>query len=102
MSDFDEMLRRAWEKYKIKKSMQEKHGKSYEQLKFKESVEFVEKHFKSILSVPIIIGILAAYLMYRDFGFPKLEEVLLSWTIGLTIVAAIITLLEKYTKILTK
>lgn len=102
MSDFDEMLKRAWERYREKRRMKEEHGKSYERLKFEESLEFLERHFKSIISIPIIIGFIAAFIMYKEFGWEKLEEVLLSWTIGLTIIATIVTLLERYTKIITK
>ncbi|MCD6575684.1 MAG: hypothetical protein J7K73_00825 [Nanoarchaeota archaeon] len=100
MNSFDLMLKKAWEKYKLKKAQQYKHGESYERLKREESIEFITKHFKSIISIPIVIGVIAAMIMYKEFGWQKLEEVLLSWTIGLTIIATIVTLLERYTKLI--
>ncbi len=98
--NFDDMLKRAWERYKERKRQKSEQGKSYERLKREESIEFFKRHFKSIISVPIIIGILAAILMYHEFGWIKLKETLLSWTIGLTLLATIVTLLERYTKLM--
>ncbi|MCD6547829.1 MAG: hypothetical protein J7K22_04740 [Nanoarchaeota archaeon] len=71
---------------------------SYERLKREEFFEFFIKHFKSILSIPILIGVVAAIIMYDEFGWEKLEEVLLSWTIGLTLLATIVALIERYTR----
>ncbi len=102
MSNLDRMLKNSWEKYKLKKAERYKHGESYERLKREESLKFIVTHFKSVISIPIIIGVIASIIMYQEFGWKKLEEVLLSWTIGLTIIATIITLLERYTKIITK
>jgi hypothetical protein len=42
------------------------------------------------IPIPIIIGGLAAYYMYIEFGWKALEQSLLSWTIGLTLIATIV------------
>ena len=99
-TNFDEKLKRAWEKRKALRLEKLRKGKSYDQLKKEESLESMKKHFKSIISVPIIIGFFAAVVMYRDFGWKSLESSLLSWTIGLTIIVTLITLVERYTKLI--
>ena len=98
--NFDDRLKRAWEKYKERRRQKYENGKSYEKLKRENSINFLKSHFKGIISVPILIGVLAAIIMYKEFGWLKLEEVLLSWTIGLTVLATIVTLLERYTKLI--
>jgi len=98
--EFDDKLKRAWERYKEIKRQRYEHGRSYERLKRENSIDFLKNHFKGVVSVPILIGVLAAIVMYKEFGWIKLEEVLLSWTIGLTVLATIVTLLERYTKII--
>ena len=99
--DFDDQLKRAWERYKDKKRKKEDHAKEYMRFKRDESLAFFKNNFKSILSIPIAIGIIAAIVMYYQFGWIELQKILLSWTIGLTLLATIVTLLERYTKILT-
>ena len=98
--DFDNQLKKAWEKYKHKKKKKEEHAKAYEKYKRDESFAFFKSNFKSIISIPIIIGVIAAIVMYYRFGWIELEKTLLSWTIGLTLLATIVTLLERYTKLL--
>lgn len=99
-SSFDDRLRRAWERHKALKMKKLEKGRSYEKLKKEESFESFKIHFKSIISVPIIIGIFASIILYEEFGWRALENTLLSWTIGLTIIVTIITLIERYTKLI--
>ncbi|MBW2992536.1 hypothetical protein KY345_04935 [Candidatus Woesearchaeota archaeon] len=57
------------------------------------------KKLKVSVPLQIIIGIAACVLMYYLFGGRSLLETLLSWTIGMTIIATIITsILSKYHK----
>lgn len=51
------------------------------------------------ITIPVLIGIFAAILMWWKFGWDELAHTLLSWTIGLTILAATITLLERIDKV---
>jgi len=49
---------------------------------------------KRAITIPIIIGIIAALTMYFIYGIDELVYTLLNWTIGLTIAAAIISTLK--------
>lgn len=55
------------------------------------------KKLKVLIPIQIVIGIVACFLMYFIFGGNKLVETLLSWTIGMTIIAAFVTsMFSKY------
>jgi len=56
--------------------------------------EFYKK-LRRYVTIPIIIGIVAAALLYHYYGPRALFQNLLNWTIGLTIVATIIAYLPK-------
>ena len=56
--------------------------------------EFVNKNLKKLISIPLMIGLVASILMYYTFGLLELEKTLLSWTIGITSVTAIIAFIE--------
>ena len=56
----------------------------------------IRSHIKRLISIPIIIGAVASVVLYLRFGWEVLEQTLLSWTIGLTILAAILAIIEKY------
>jgi polyferredoxin len=58
-------------------------------------IHHIKHNLKKALSIPIIIGVAASWLMYHRFGWPILEQTLLSWTMGGTILATIITLLQR-------
>lgn len=59
---------------------------------------FLNKIF-GMLSFQIIIGVFAAYSMYKIFGLGELLRTFLSWMIGVTIVAAFISaLINKFHK----
>ncbi len=53
------------------------------------------KRMRRLVPIPIMIGILAAIMMHKYFGWQSLLETLLGWVIGLTIVATIIAYLPK-------
>lgn len=59
--------------------------------------EFYKKLRRNV-SIPIIIGIFAAALLYHYYGPEALFQNLLNWIIGLTIVATIIAYLPKQFK----
>ena len=54
-------------------------------------------------TVPIqaLIGITAAFYFYLRFGWSDLERVLLTWVIGITLAATLVTfMINKYKKII--
>lgn len=69
------------------------------EIKKLDPVSKLTKTLKRSLPIPIIIGIAASAIMYRFYGGAKLIETLLSWIIGMTLIAFIITsILSKYEK----
>lgn len=49
------------------------------------------RKLRVLIPVQILLGIIACFLMYFIFGGNKLAETLLSWTIGMTIIATLVT-----------
>jgi len=45
----------------------------------------------ALLSIEIVLGVFAGYLMFKFFGLGELLKTVLSWVIGMTLVAAFIT-----------
>ena len=75
-------------------------GPMSEEVKKKKILEEFVSHLKNHIKFEIVIGIVAAYLLYLLFGFDVLIKTLLSWAIGITLVATVITsLLNKYRRI---
>jgi len=70
-----------------------------QRIKKQQTISRILYKLRRAITVPIIIGIIAAVLMYLWYGREILIQTLLSWTIGLTILAAAITLLERWNKI---
>jgi len=68
-------------------------------LKKQQKISTTLYKLRKAISIPIIIGIFAAVLMWKFYGWDNLARTLLSWTIGLTILAAIITLLERVDRV---
>lgn len=64
-------------------------------IKQKQQVTSVFEKLKKVITIPLVIGFIAAFLMYQYYGWDELIRSLLSWTIGLTILATIITVLGK-------
>ncbi len=55
---------------------------------------------KKLVTVELLIGVVAAFSLYMEFGWKELERTLLSWIIGITLVATIITfMISRYNKI---
>ena len=54
-----------------------------------------KKHLKRIIPIPIIVGSLAALVMYNLYGGEAVLKAFLTWIIGLTLIATIITYLPK-------
>jgi len=53
-----------------------------------------KKLFISVLKMtplPIIIGLAAALIYYQNYGWYELKKTALSWTIGVTLIAAMYT-----------
>lgn len=82
--------------YELAERAHEAHN--YQRKKYFEKqrkIHSIKHNLKKALSIPIIIGILAAVVMYYRFGWVELEKQLLSWTMGGTILATIVTLLQR-------
>ena len=47
-------------------------------------------HLKKYIHIPLIIGIAAAFLTWQLFGLQTVIATILSWVIGITLVATII------------
>ena len=94
--DFDEMLQKAI------KRREEQLRKNVEQeerilkIKKEQSVKKIKKQLSRLISIPIGIGILAAAFTYHRFGWMFLEQILLSWIIGATIITTVIAVMERY------
>ena len=55
---------------------------------------------KKLITVELLIGIIAAFSMYMQYGWKELERTLLSWIIGITLAATIVTfMIERYKRI---
>ena len=52
-------------------------------------------HLKQNIQIPLIIGIIAAILTWSLFGLQTLLATVLSWVIGITIVATLIGAVAK-------
>ena len=50
------------------------------------------------ISFSILMGVLASIIVYFRFGWVTLEQYLLSWMIGATVMTAILSLFEKIDK----
>tara|TARA_Y100000310_G_C20338152_1_gene648502 strand:- start:140 stop:424 length:285 start_codon:yes stop_codon:yes gene_type:complete len=54
-----------------------------------------KKNIRKLVPIPILVGVLAAVLMYYIYGGDALLRSFLSWVIGLTLIATIIAYLPK-------
>jgi hypothetical protein len=53
-----------------------------------------------LVPIQVLIGIVAAFYFYMRFGWSDLEKTLLTWIIGLTLSATIVTvMINKYKKV---
>ena len=77
-----------------------------------EKAQAHEKHKKNVfkkftlslrrlLTFELLIGIIAAFMLYVGFGWNELQRTLLSWIIGITMVSTMITfMVNRYNKLL--
>lgn len=87
---------KGWEKAIKKAVMKRRLEKANENAKHH---HFDFQKLKQYISIPIIIGLVAAFLFYFEFGWEDLKHVLLSWLIGITLVATLIaSLLTRFEK----
>ena len=63
----------------------------------KAKIEFYKK-LKMLVPIHLVLGIVAAYTMYRLYGGDLLIRTVLSWLIGLTLMGTIIAYLPKHIK----
>lgn len=61
----------------------------YENKKKSELNELI-KRIRRLMTIPIVIGVLAAILLWLRHGYHALEEAVLSWTIGMTLIGTLI------------
>ena len=47
-------------------------------------------YYTEYLPIPILIGLIAAYILYYFYGPKVLIQALLSWTIGITLVTTMV------------
>lgn len=67
------------------------------EVKKEKTFDHFMKRLDVLMPLQIILGIIACALMFFLMGWEKLFETLLSWVIGMTIIATIITgVLSKY------
>ena len=55
----------------------------------------IHKKIRKLVPIPIIVGCIAALVMYWMYGGEALLKAFLTWIIGLTIIATIIAYLPK-------
>jgi hypothetical protein len=56
---------------------------------------------RRFLTFELLIGIVAALILYAGFGWTELQRILLSWIIGITMVSTMITfMVNRYNKLL--
>ena len=59
--------------------------------------------FRILTPIPIVIGLAAAIITWRIYGPDELTKIILSWTIGITLITTFVaTLLGKIQKIFRK
>ncbi|MBW3020939.1 2TM domain-containing protein [Candidatus Woesearchaeota archaeon] len=71
------------------------HQKEIEEKRLKREKKEFYKKLRKYVSVPILIGIFAAYFLWHQYGKDELIKVMLGWIIGLTLVATIMAYLPK-------
>ena len=59
--------------------------------KEKRSYERYLSMLRKLVAIHIILGIAAAIILYLNFGWEELIKTFLSWVIGITLVATIVT-----------
>ena len=96
--ELEEMLQKALNKReaKLKKVIEEE--RMIRDIRKEQQSRLFKRQVNKMVSIPLIIGIIAAVMMWYKFGWVELEKSLLSWIIGLTILGTFIALLEKYTR----
>jgi polyferredoxin len=86
------MTRRTWEE-QVRYAMH--HKDTIQAMREKKEKTEHKKRLRRLIPIPLIVGVIAAMTMYHLFGWEKLVESFLSWIIGLTLIAALITYLPK-------
>ncbi len=76
----------------IKKEVKKQAGKE------KRAFDIYLLNLKKWIPAQMLLGVFAAFVFYQEFGGIKLIEMLLEWTIGLTIVASLVTALISHYK----
>lgn len=96
MTDWKTLVKEAEEKARVADLQR----KDYVRLKKKElAFRKIFRRAIALISVQLILGFGAGYLMYILFGWEELAKSVLSWVIGLTLVATMITaFLNRYHK----
>jgi|TARA_B100002003_G_scaffold152641_1_gene141455 amino acid transporter len=84
--------RRSWED-QVKYAMH--HKDTIQAIRERKQKLDKKKHLKRLVPIPILVGVLAALVMYNLYGGEAVLKAFLSWVIGLTLIAAIITYLPK-------
>ncbi len=89
---FSSDMTKEWEK--VIKSEFRKYGREMEQRTVFQQLRFSRRY----ISIPIILGVWASIFIYFRFGGEELLRTLLSWVVGVTIVATVIAAVTKSPK----
>ena len=84
--------RRSWED-QVKYAMH--HKDTIQAMRERKQKLEKKKSLRKLVPIPIIVGCAAALIMYQLYGADVLLRSFLSWVIGLTLIAAVITYLPK-------
>lgn len=85
------MKKNDWE-LMVKKAVKRHHR----QISAEHSNKVHVKALRKYISIPITIGIVASLLIYKLYGVDQLVSTILSWFVGVTIVATLVAALSKH------
>ena len=71
------------------------HQDTVKEMREKRQKQEYKKRLRKLIPIPIIVGLIAALVMYMLYGGHELFKSLLTWIIGLTFIATIIAYLPK-------
>ena len=63
---------------------------SHYENKRKNELNDIVSRVRRFMTIPIVIGVIAAVILWLRHGWDKLEQTVLSWTIGMTLIGTLI------------
>lgn len=87
--DWEEILKNASQKARA------------HEIHHKHTIRKIVDTLKKLLTVELLIGLLAAFSLYKFYGTAELFKTLLNWTIGITLATTVVTfMVNRYKKLL--